>query len=110
MIVVPREVRILVNFYYYYFRVIPIHPNDLRWSRETLRLLKGSSVEHIATAFCSLRKLPFCTAIWLMSMRRLKICPTGGLDEALALAISPKSLTAIPPSTPSDSTTKGTNS
>ena len=42
------------------------------------------------TAFCSLRKLPFCTAIWLMSIRRLKICPTGCLDEAWDLAISPK--------------------
>ncbi len=37
--------------------------------------------------FWSLRKLPFCTAIWLMSIRRLKICPTGCLDEAWALAI-----------------------
>ena len=25
------------------------------------------------TAFCSLRKLPFCTANWLKSIRRLKI-------------------------------------
>jgi hypothetical protein len=59
-------------------------------------LLKGSSIEHKATAFCSLQKLFFCTAIWLMSIRRLKICPTGCLDEAWALAISLKSLTAIP--------------
>ncbi len=51
-----------------------------------------------------------CTANRLMSIMRLKICPTGGLDEAWALAISPKSLTAIPPSPPSDSATKGTNS
>ena len=103
---------VIYLFYIYFiilFRVICIHPNDLRWSRETLKLLKGSTVEHIATAFCSLRKFPFCTAIWLMSMRRLKICPTGCLVDAWALAISPKSLTAIPPSPPSDSATKGTN-
>ena len=85
-------------------------PIAARWSRETFSLLKGSTIEQRDTAFCSLRKLPFCTAIWLMSMRRLKICPTGCLDEAWDLAISPKSLTAAFPSPPSDSATKGTNS
>ena len=69
----------------------------MRWSRETLRLLNGSSSEQRDTAFCSLRKLPFCTAIWLMSITRLKICPTGCLEEAWDLAISAKSLIAAFP-------------
>ncbi len=75
------ELDFILNLICFYFSTAFI---AIRWSRETLRLLKGSSSEQRDTALWSLRKLPFCTAIWQVSIiRRLNmyICPTGCLDE-----------------------------